>query len=84
MDASTWTVEDETTGHAERELRASKKRAPRPTSRAADLDDGTAVPIPERRSAPARATAIFSRATGWRRPDPDHAPSGGRAGRARE
>jgi hypothetical protein len=30
MDASTWTVEDEATGHAERELRASKKRAPGP------------------------------------------------------
>jgi hypothetical protein len=30
MDASTWTVEDVATGHAERELRASKKRAPGP------------------------------------------------------
>jgi hypothetical protein len=40
-----------------------------------NLDGGTVETIPERRSAPARATAFFDRATGWRRADPDHAPA---------
>lgn len=84
MDTSTWTVEEEATGQAERELRTSKKRAPALTSRAADLDDEDGGAIPERRSAPARATALSRRETRWRRADPDHAPSGGRAVRARE
>lgn len=41
-------------------------------------------PSPSDRSTPARATAFSARATRRRRADPDHAPSGGRAVRARE